>query len=105
VPTKLRSSGSSLTSQHVNEVAFPLAIALLVLEALAGTGVAVLGGDFWRRTETGDFRPTYENWYIERASDEPGEQFAERSVERARQEIGRSQRTGNYVTLTCRALR
>lgn len=67
--------------------------------------VAVLGGDFWGRSETGDRRPTYENWYAERAADESGEQFAERSVELARQEIGRRQRTENFVTLTCKALK
>lgn len=82
-------------------MAFSLTDALQILERLNGAGVAVLGGDFWRREATDDFRPTYENWYVRRATDESGAQFAERSVVRAVQEVARRQSTGFLVTLTC----
>lgn len=103
LPPDLRSKGMSL-GQHIHEIAFSLADAQQILESLDGTGVVVLGGDFWRRAESGDFRPTYENWYVERAADESGEQFAGRSVVRAAQEITRRQSTGFLVALTCEVI-
>jgi hypothetical protein len=100
LPSDLRSRGVSL-GQHIHEIAFSLADTRQILESLDGAGVVILGGDFWRRAATGDFRPTYENWYVERAIDESGEQFAGRSVVRAGREVMRRQSTGFLVTLTC----
>jgi Immunity protein 40 len=87
--------------RHIHEIAYSLADARLILASLDGTGVVVLGGDFWRRAATEEFRPTYENWYVERAADESGEQFAERSLVRATKEVMLRQSTGFLVTLTC----
>jgi hypothetical protein len=103
LPPDLRNKGMSL-GQHIHEIAFSLADARQILESLDGAGVVVLGGDFWRRSETGDFRPTYENWYVERTADESGEQLAARSVVRAAEEVMRRQSTGFLVTLTCEAI-
>ena len=100
LPSDLRSKGMSL-GQHIHEIAFSLADARQILMSLDGTGVVVLGGDFWRRAANGDLHPTYENWYVERAADESGEQFAGRSVVRATQEITRRQSMGLLVALTC----
>jgi hypothetical protein len=100
LPPDLRNNGVSL-GKYIHETAFSLADAQQILESLHGTGVVVLGGDFWRRAAAGDFRPVYENWYVERAAHESGEQFAARSVVRAAEEVMRRQSTGFLVTLTC----
>jgi Immunity protein 40 len=87
--------------KHIHETAFSLADAQQILEILNGTGVVVLGGDFWRRMATEDFRPKYDNWYVERSAGESGEQFAERSLVRAAEEVMLRQSTDLLVTLTC----
>ncbi|MBO9539482.1 hypothetical protein J7643_02695 [bacterium] len=53
-----------------------------VLDALAGTDVAVLGGDVWDASGT-YFKLTYDNWYCVRVSDEPFQLFSRRSREAA----------------------
>jgi hypothetical protein len=100
LPPHLREKGMSL-GKHIHETAFSLADAQQILEILNGTGVVVLGGDFWRRMATEDFRPTYENWYVECSAGESGEQFAERSLVRAAEEVMLRQSTDLLVTLTC----
>jgi hypothetical protein len=100
VPSDLRNRGISL-GRHIHEIAFTVGDSRLVLESLNGTGVVVLGGDFWRKVETEGFRPTYENWYVERAADESQEQFAERSIVRASEEVALRRGTDFLVTMTC----
>lgn len=100
VPPDVRNRGISL-GRHIHETAFFTGDAQLILESLHGTGVVVLGGDFWRKVETEGFRPTYENWYVERAADESREQFAERSLVRASAEVALRRSTGFLVTMTC----
>jgi Immunity protein 40 len=101
---EIRDAGTSLRSQHVNEVAFRVALAGQVLDALRGTGVAVLGGDFWLQNERGVFRPVYENWYVSQEPSESDEHFAVRSIDRAKSEVGRRQATEYSVTFTCKAV-
>lgn len=83
-------------------MAFPVAVAGQVLDVLRGSGVAVLGGDFWLRNERGVFRPVYENWYLNREPPESGEHFAARSIDRAKTEVQRRQATDYSVTFTCK---
>lgn len=92
----------SLRDQHVNELAFPADVAPQVLDVLRGSGAAVLGGDFWAKSDSGPYRPTYENWYLDRTPEESGESFAARSIARARDEVARRKRTGYLVTFTCK---
>jgi hypothetical protein len=75
-----------------------------VLDALRGSGVAVLGADFWRQDEHGVFRPAYENWYLNQEPNESGEHFAARSIERAQNEVERRQAVGYSVTFTCKGV-
>jgi hypothetical protein len=81
-----------------------MAMAGQVLEALRGSGLAVLGGDFWLQNERGVFRPVYDNWYLNQEPSESGEHFAARSIERAQNEVGRRLATDYSVTFTCKAV-
>jgi hypothetical protein len=82
-------------------IAWTLARPPHVLGALMNTGVAVLGGDFWVKADSGTYRPTYENWYVAETPGEPGGDFAARSIGRARDEVGRRRHTAYLVTFTC----
>jgi hypothetical protein len=81
-----------------------VAVAGQVLDALRGSGVAVLGGDFWLQNERGVFRPVYENWYLNQEASEAGELFAARSIDRAKTEVQRRQAKDYSVTLTCKVV-
>jgi hypothetical protein len=68
------------------ELALKPAAALRAIELLAGTDVAILGGDVVSEA-SGKLRYTYQNWYCERLPAESVEAFADRSHSVARQFI------------------
>jgi hypothetical protein len=67
-----------------DERALKAAAALRAIELLAGTDIAILGGDVLSES-SGKLKYTYENWYCERLPAESAEAFADqsRSVARA----------------------
>jgi len=78
----LKSCGTPRTDAEGGEVALTKADAIKALELLAGTDIAVLGGDVYELESDGYFRPTYDNWYCNKG-DSPPSDFAEKSREKA----------------------
>ena len=76
------SRGRSLEPLGLQEIAWVKSDALEIVARLADKGVAVLGGDVYKEFPDG-LRPTYENWYCERSSEEDFRAFTERSREKA----------------------
>jgi hypothetical protein len=68
------------------EQALKPAAALQGLELLAGSDVAILGGDVLSES-SGKLEYIYENWFCERLPGESGPVFADRSRSVARQSI------------------
>ncbi|WP_349985627.1 Imm40 family immunity protein [Stenotrophomonas sp. WHRI 8082] len=62
--------------------------ALDAVERLSCEGIAVAGGDVYRR-EDGRLETTYENWYCNRKDGEQVSQYIERSVDIARNYISK----------------
>jgi hypothetical protein len=104
VPSHIRQKGISLENQRLADVVFPLMDCLELIDALRGTGVVILGGDFWLRDQAGRFRPVYENWYIERVDDESRQHYIDRSISKAHEEVSRRSNTNYFVSLTCRVI-
>lgn len=48
----------------VFELAFPVSIADDVLAQLLDSGIMISGGDLWSKDEQGEFRPKYDNWFV-----------------------------------------
>lgn len=61
------------------EFALPLDAVIRALEALEGTGIAVLGGDVLKKSDC-ELSYTYENWYSSKRDGEQKEMFARRSL-------------------------
>jgi hypothetical protein len=90
-------------------VAFPLAVALEALAHLRGQKWVIYGGDFYRRTPGGRWRPTHETWYIEHEASEPIPVFIERSIQAAiaaiskrRERLGEDADTERVVLVTAK---
>ncbi len=78
----LKSSGTPRTDAEGGEIALTKDDALKALKLLAGTDVAVLGGDVYELESDGYFRPTYDNWYFNK-DDSSSSEVAEKSREKA----------------------
>jgi hypothetical protein len=83
LPTDLTEQTIDLSSQGINNQAFPLALALEALIHLRGQKWVIYGGDFYRQGPGGRWRPTYETWYIEHHASESIPVFIERSIHAA----------------------
>lgn len=66
------------------ELALSKADAIKALELLSDTDVGVLGGDVYELENDGYFRPTHDNWYLNK-TDIPSSEFAKISHEKALQ--------------------
>jgi hypothetical protein len=82
----LRSEGKPLAriNPGSEEQALKPAAAVKALDLLAGTDVAILGGDVLSES-LGKLKYTFENWYCERLLGESAPAFANRSRSVARQ--------------------
>ncbi|MFL9583430.1 Imm40 family immunity protein [Stenotrophomonas sp. AB1(2024)] len=78
--------GQSLEPLGVRNWAIDQAGTLDVLERLRALGIAVAGGDVYRRNSDG-LESTYDDWYCNREADESETSYLERSVELARRYI------------------
>jgi hypothetical protein len=95
LPERLRAEAIDLSSQRINNHAFPLPVALDALGQLRGQAWVVYGGDFYRQAASGRWRSTYESWYVEHRPSEPVSVFIERSIDAATAAISkRSERLG-----------
>lgn len=83
-----RSTGRPLSEINPgsDERALPAVAALEAINALAGSSVAVLGGDVLVSDNRG-LRYASANWHSKRRSQEPARAFAERSQREAREYI------------------
>ena len=72
----------SLDSLGINDPAWELHDARLLVQALTGTPVAILGGDVYFEQD-GKIDTAYDSWHSERDSSESLEQYAVKSQERA----------------------
>jgi hypothetical protein len=100
IPIDLMVRSESLFSIGVDEVVWALGDVVRVLEILDRAGVAVLGGDVYRRENFG-FEPTYENWHAEKDRSESAEEFAKRSRIVAREFINGLSGRECWVSLVC----
>jgi type V secretory pathway adhesin AidA len=78
----ISSCGTRRTEAKNGEVALTKTNAIKALTLLEGTNVAVLGGDVYELESDGYFRPTHDNWYLNK-DDTPSLEFAARSREKA----------------------
>lgn len=76
-------AGESLEMLGVRNWVLDHAGALEAVERLSREGVAVAGGDVYRR-ENGRLEPTYDNWYCNRSDGEQMHEYVERSIDIAR---------------------
>lgn len=72
-------AGKSLEMLGVRNWALDQAGALDALERLRDEGIAVSGGDVYRR-ENDRLEPTYDNWYCDRGDGEQVGEYVERSI-------------------------
>ena len=56
--------GLLIHPDNSDEIAWPIVNAKEILEKINLWGLAILGGDIYKKTEQG-FKPTYENWHSE----------------------------------------
>ncbi len=82
MPDELLSRMVSLEAIGVSDPAWRLPDAILLLGALRGSAVAVLGGDVYMQGNV-RIEHAYANWYSERLSSETLDQFATRSQRKA----------------------
>ena len=92
LPTQLSSRLRAAAIEHQPEgcdhVAWERPDALAVIDELAGSGVAILGGDVLCRVgET--FEHSFDNWSVERHTGERWVEYAERSRSAARAYVSR----------------
>lgn len=66
----------------IQDRAWPFERTSTLLRELAGTGIAVLGGDVYDLT-SGRAVPTYDNWHCDRRPHETFGQYAARSLDTA----------------------
>jgi len=66
LPEQIISSGISLESIGVNEVAWEYEMALSVVDFLKDNRMPILGGDVYKRI-AGEVVPTYDNWFVNRS--------------------------------------
>ncbi len=82
VPEAVRSSGLSLAPVGVNETAWPIRCADLLIPALRNFGYAILGGDIYVHNAS-KFAPAYANWFCTINIGEPWDTYAQRSCSEA----------------------
>lgn len=70
LPAELREQSVDLSETGSAEYAFPAACLEQVFRILFAAGFVILGGDLWRKTES-RFEPAFQDWYTERAGDDP----------------------------------
>lgn len=89
-----------------DEVALETSDAIKALDLLAGSQVAILGGDVLSDS-SGKLSYVYENWYCERLLGESPLDFVQRSQAVAREFIENLARRGNsnlFIVLVCSEL-
>lgn len=64
LPVALRDRSVDLSAVGSAEYSFPVDCAEQVFRVISAAGFLILGGDLWRRTESG-FEPAHEGWYVE----------------------------------------
>lgn len=99
VPAKVMSLGQSLMPFGVNETAWPILCADVLIPTLRNSGYAILGGDIYVH-EASTFMPAYENWFCSINGGEQWDTFAHRSCSEASQYLsGQHQKTDRWFTL------
>jgi hypothetical protein len=84
LPTAVRDSRHSLQDIGLPDLAWSLDQIDDVLIAVRERNIAVLGGDIYE-DQDGRTRVTYDNWYVNREPNESFEEYAHRTIERARE--------------------
>lgn len=78
--------GQPLEASGVSNWALDQLDALHALDSLYALGIAVAGGDVYRRG-SGGLETTYDDWYCNKEIDEPMSSYVERSIGVARRYI------------------
>ena len=81
-PEKVMALGQSLMPFGVNETAWPILCADVLIPTLRNSGYAILGGDIYVH-EASTFTPAYENWFCSINVGEQWDTFAQRSCSEA----------------------
>lgn len=76
----MRTKGICLLEFGVNSRAFNKEEAQYILDILRKTGIAIKGGDVWKK-DGNNMTLTYDNWYCERNQNETYYDFVNRSIE------------------------
>jgi hypothetical protein len=84
LPTAVRDSRHSLQDIGLPDLAWSLDQIDDVLIAVRERNIAVLGGDIYE-DQDGRTRVTYDNWYVNREPNESFEEYAHRTIVRARE--------------------
>ena len=82
----LKDYGTPRTDAAGGEIALKKSDAIRALALLENTDIGVLGGDVYELESDGYFRPTYDNWYLNKNSDDKND-FASKSRGKATEYI------------------
>jgi len=66
----LKDCGTPRTNAEGGEVALKNSDAIKALDLLSDTDIGVLGGDVYKLESDGYFRPTHDNWYINKGTED-----------------------------------
>ncbi|WP_278800193.1 Imm40 family immunity protein [Marinobacter nauticus] len=93
----LKDCGTPRTDAEGGEVTLKKSDAIKALDLLSDTDIAVLGGDVYELESDGYFRPTYDNWYCNKDTDEQAT-FAEKSRKLAYEYLSKyKEKTGSDI--------
>lgn len=76
----LKDYGTPRTGVEGGDITLKKSDAIKALDLLSDTDVSVLGGDVYELESDGYFRPTYDNWYCDKGTNEKAT-FAKKSRE------------------------
>ena len=66
----LKNYGTPRTDAVGSEIVLKKTVAISALALLESTDIGVLGGDVYELESDGYFRPTYDNWYVNKNADD-----------------------------------
>lgn len=83
LPENILKNSISLSHLESPEIAFPRKHMPVLLEYLKQNSLAVLGGDVLDH-KTGEYQHNYDNWYLNKTTNETWENYVINSIEKTR---------------------